>query len=196
MIYCSKCGAQNADAARYCNNCASPLGPAAQTATQGPQEPAQAQPPLPPQLQPGQKATLLDYLSHYQGLQYHWVRRFVAIVLDAIFVVIPVFVIMSLLSWFFGGLWLFTGIGGVALFLYSALFEYAMGATIGKAVLGLKVVSTRGKLDLPDALLRNITKIYVLLLLIEFVVSLVVETTDAHQRYMDKLAKTTVIEKR
>jgi len=150
---------------------------------------------LPPQLQPGQKASLLDYLSHYQGLQVHWAKRFVAIVLDAIFVVIPVYVFMVFVSWLVGGIW-FVGVGGVFLFLYSTILEYAGGATIGKAIMGLKVVSTQGKLELPSAMLRNITKIYALLLLIEFIVTLFVETTDVHQRYTDKLAKTTVIEKR
>ncbi len=192
MIYCPKCGAQNADQAKFCNNCASPLGA---TAAQSPQEPSQAQPPLPPQLQPGQKATLLDYMSHYTGLQYHWVRRFVAIVLDSIFVVVPVYVILSIMAWLTGGWVIFGGIMGIFLFLYSALFESAIGATVGKAILGLKVVSTKGKLEFSDTLIRNVTKIYPLLLLIEFVASLFLETTDAHQRFMDKIAKTTVVEK-
>jgi uncharacterized RDD family membrane protein YckC len=162
-----------------------------------PQQAAAAGPPLPPQLQPGQKATLLDYLSHYQGLQYHWVRRFVALVFDAIFVLLPVYVFLIFVSWMFWGFFGFLGFGGIALFLYSAFFEYAFGGTIGKMILGLRVVSTQGgKLQLEAALVRNITKIYSLLLLLEFVITLVVETTDAHQRYLDKLARTTVIEKR
>ena len=202
MVYCSKCGAQNADGARYCNHCATPLPAAAPTGSQSAspqqvpdQQPMQSQPSLPPQLQPGQKATLLDYLTHYQGLQFHWAKRFVALVLDAIFVVVPVYVFLALVSWLIGWIWLIP-VGGIILFLYSALFEYASGATIGKAIMGLKVVSTQGKLELPNAMIRNITKIYPLLLLLEFIVTLVVETTDAHQRYMDKLSKTTVIEKR
>ena len=200
MVYCSKCGAQNADGARYCNNCASALPLAAPSTPQGApqqiptQQPAQPQPELPPQLQPGQKATLLDYISHYKGLQLHWVKRFVALVLDIIFVVLPVYVILVFIIWTLGGWWS-VGIGGVILFLYSGFLESAYGVTIGKAILGLRVVSTKGKLDLSDTLVRNITKVIPLLLLLEFVVSLVVETTDAHQRYLDKLAKTTVVEK-
>lgn len=195
MVYCSKCGAQNPDGAKFCNSCAAAL---ALTEPTGPQQtpPAQTSAPLPPQLQPGQKATLLDYLSHYQGLQYHWVGRFVAFVIDAILVMVPVYVFLIFLGWLFGGFLGFVGLGGVILFLYSALFEYRWGATIGKMVMGLKVVSIEGKLELPNAMIRNITKIYVLLLLIEFIVTLVVETTDAHQRYLDKLAKTTVVGKK
>lgn len=203
MVYCSKCGTANPEGARFCNNCAAAIA-LSETVTNwsnlqpsGPdQQPPQGATPLPPQLQPGQKATLLDYLSHYQGLQYHWVRRFVALVFDVIFVLLPVYVILTLASWMLGGFLGFFGIGGVVLWLYSAFFEYSMGGTIGKLILGLKVVSTKGKLDLSDAVVRNITKIYPLLLLIEFVITLVVETTDAHQRYLDKLSKTTVIEKR
>ena len=191
MAICPKCGSQNAEDARFCSYCAAPLA-APQMAAQPQTQQGSS---LPPQLQPGQKATLLDYLSHYQGLQYHWAKRLVAIILDSIFIIIPVYVFMTFVSWWVGG-FLFIGIGGIVLFLYSALFEYAAGHTIGKAIMGLKVVSMRGKVELPDAMLRNITKIYGLILLIEFIATLFVETTDAHQRYTDKLAKTTVIEKR
>lgn len=119
-----------------------------------------------------------------------------AIVFDAIFVMIPVYVFLVFVAWMLGGFFGFIGLGGFILFLYSAVFEYAFGATLGKMIMGLKVVSIQGKLEFPNALIRNITKIYALLLIIEFIVTLVVETTDAHQRYLDKLAKTTVIEKR
>lgn len=195
MVYCSKCGAQNPEGARYCNSCAAAL---ALTESAGPQiaQPQQAPAPLPPQLQPGQKATLLDYLSHYQGLQYHWVGRFVAFVIDAILIMAPVYVLLVFLGWLLGGFLGFVGLGGVVLFLYSAFFEFKWGATVGKMVMGLKVVSIQGKLELSNTMIRNITKIYTLLLLIEFIVTLVVETTDAHQRYSDKLAKTTVVGKK
>lgn len=203
MVYCSKCGTPNPEGARYCNSCAAALALAEAATTwsnlQQPgvsQQPGQEPAQLPPQLQPGQKASLLDYLSHYQGLQYHWVRRFVALLFDAIFVLLPVYVVLALMSWMLGGFLGFMGIGGIVLFLYSAFFEYSWGGTIGKLIMGLRVVSTKGKLELMDTLVRNITKVYSLLLLIEFIVTLVVETTDAHQRYLDKLAKTTVIEKR
>jgi len=203
MVYCSKCGTVNPEGAKFCNSCAAALALSEPVTNwsnlqqpgnyqQAGQQPAQ----LPPQLQPGQKASLLDYLSHYQGLQYHWVRRFVALVFDAIFVLLPVYVILTLMSWMLGGFLGFMGIGGIVLVLYSAFLEYSSGGTIGKMIMGLKVVSIKGKVELSDALVSNITKIYSLLLLIEFISTLVVETTDAHQRYMDKLAKTTVIEKR
>lgn len=119
-----------------------------------------------------------------------------ALLFDAIFVLLPVYVVLALTSWMFGGFLGFVGIGGIVLFLYSAFLEHSLGGTIGKLIMGLRVVSTKGKLELTDTLVRNITKIYSLFLLIEFIVTLVVETTDAHQRYLDKLAKTTVIDKR
>ena len=119
-----------------------------------------------------------------------------AFVFDAILVMAPVYVILIFAGWLFGGFFGFVGLGGIILFLYSAFFEYKWGATIGKMIMGFRVVSIQGKLELPNAMIRNITKIYTLLLLIEFVVTLVVETTDAHQRYLDKLAKTTVVGKK
>jgi len=120
----------------------------------------------------------------------------VAFVFDAILVMAPVYVFLVFAGWLFGGFLGFVGLGGIILFLYSAFFEYKWGATIGKMIMGLRVVSIQGKLELPNAMIRNITKIYTLLLLIEFIVTLVVETTDAHQRYLDKLAKTTVVGKK
>jgi uncharacterized RDD family membrane protein YckC len=199
MVYCSKCGMQNTDGARYCNNCAAALAltesgaPPSQPAQA--QQPAYAVAPLPASLQPGQKATLLDYLSHYKGLQYHWARRFVAILFDVIVLWLPVYIVMVISGLHFWGFFGFLGFGGILLFLYSALFEYMWGGTIGKMVLGLKVVSTKGKLDIGDALIRNISKVYSIFLLIELIITLVVETTDAHQRFLDKIARTTVVEK-
>jgi len=119
----------------------------------------------------------------------------VGIVLDSIFVVAPVFVIFAFMDWWMGWCW-FTVVAGVVLFLYSAFLEEFMGATIGKAIVGLKVISIEGKLELPSTLIRNVTKILAPLLFLEFLVTLVVQTTDAHQRYTDRLAKTTVVEKR
>ncbi len=199
MVYCSKCGAQNQDGARYCNNCAAALAltepgiPQSQPAQ--PQQPAYAAAPLPASLQPGQRATLLDYLSHYKGLQYHWARRLVAILFDAIIILLPVYVILVFTSIYFWGFFGFLGFSGIVLFLYSAVFEYLWGGTIGKMILGLKVVSTRGKLEPQDTLIRNISKVYSILLLIELIITLVVETTDAHQRFLDKIARTTVVER-
>jgi uncharacterized RDD family membrane protein YckC len=199
MVYCSKCGMQNSDGARYCNNCAAslaltepgiPMGQPAQ-----PQQPAYAAAPLPASLQPGQNASLLDYLSHYKGLQYHWARRFVAILFDAIIILLPVYVFLVFAGAHFWGFFGFIGLSGIVLFLYSAVFEYMWGGTIGKMVLGLKVVSTKGKLEVADTLVRNISKVYYIFLLIELVVTLVVQTTDAHQRFLDKIARTTVVEK-
>jgi len=191
MQDCSKCGAQNVDGANFCNNCAAPL----KSPVQGTAPQQASQPVLPPQLQPGQKASLLDYLSHYQGLQVHWAKRFVAILLDSIFVVAPVYVILAVFDWWTGWLW-FTVVAGIILFLYSAFFEEFMSATIGKAIVGLKVISVEGKLELPSTLIRNVTKVFTPLLLLEFIVTLVVQTTDAHQKYTDRIAKTTVVEKR
>jgi uncharacterized RDD family membrane protein YckC len=199
MVYCSKCGNQNPDGARYCSNCAAALALTEAGVPQGqpaqPQQPAYAVAPLPASLQPGQKANLLDYLSHYKGLQYHWARRFVAILFDVIVLWLPVYIVMVIAGLHFWGFFGFLGFGGILLFLYSALFEYMWGGTIGKMVLGLKVVSTKGKLDIADALVRNISKVYSVFLLIELVITLVVETTDAHQRFLDKIARTTVIER-
>lgn len=148
-----------------------------------------------PPTQPIKRPNLLDTLAQYPGARYHWARRFVALVLDVILVLVPVYAAMTLLDVLLG-LWWMTGALGVVLFLYSAFLESSTGSTLGKAILGLKVVSKKGqKLELGDALVRNVTKIHGVLLLLEFVASLATETVDAHQRFMDKIANTTVVEK-
>jgi len=142
-------------------------------------------------------ATMVEMLSNDNKLQTHWAKRLIALLIDVAIVWGPIYLIMALVGWMLGFAW-FMGavIIGFVWFLYSAFFEYAAGATIGKMILGLKVVPTEGKLELFNAMMRNLVKIFALFLAVDFILTLLTDTTDARQRFTDRMAKTTVIEQK
>lgn len=134
--------------------------------------------------------TGFDYLGQDKLLQEHWLRRFVAIVIDSVFVYIPILVLTSLVGWHYVNAWL---LSGIALFLYSSLFDAAVGGTIGKMIVHLKTVPIMSRLTMTRSLMRNVTKVFGLLLLLDWVIGMAVETRDPRQKWTDQVAHTSVI---
>ena len=65
--------------------------------------------------------------------------------------------------------------------------------TLGKSIMGLKVTNINGdRPTLGQAFIRNISKIYWILLLLDVIVGLAVQT-DYKQKYSDKYAGTIVV---
>src|SRR6266498_5053538 len=132
-----------------------------------------------------------DLIGHNPALQEHWIRRLFAFLIDAVVVfVIGLFfaIPLKIFAWpwwlsgfFFGLLW----------FVYSLLLEGLMGATIGKKLLSIRVVALDGNLDLVHTIIRNLSKVYWLVFLIDLLVGLATHG-DPRQRYFDRLARTTV----
>lgn len=134
--------------------------------------------------------TGFDYLGQDKALQEHWLKRFVAIILDALLVYTPIMV----LSTIFGGGYFGAGlISGIALFLYASLFDLSAGGTVGKMVVHMRAVPMAGEMTLSRALLRNFTKIFGLLLLLDWIIGMAVETRDPRQKWTDQVAHTSVI---
>lgn len=134
--------------------------------------------------------TGFDYLGQDKALQEHWMKRFVAIVIDAVLIYTPFMVFNAL----FGGQFFSAGfLSGVGLFLYAMLFDYSIGGTVGKMVMHMKVVPMSGGMTMSRALLRNVTKVFGLLLLLDWVIGLAVETRDPRQKWSDQVAHTSVI---
>lgn len=134
--------------------------------------------------------TGFDYLSKDKALQTHWVKRFVAIFIDAILIWLPLYIILGIIGFGF----LFPSLlFGILLFLYSAMFEYVIGGTLGKILMHLKAVATTGKMSSSQAFMRNISKVFPLFLLLDWIIGMLVETTDPRQRWLDQFAKTSVI---
>ena len=138
----------------------------------------------------------IDLIGNNSLLQGHWLRRFVAAIIDSIIMYILymiVFVVLVfsfflipfiqfLMYFFLGILWL----------LYAVVLEGVMGATIGKKVLNLRVVSFEGPMSISKAFIRNISKIIWIIFLLDWVAGFITDG-DPRQRYTDRIANTTVI---
>jgi uncharacterized RDD family membrane protein YckC len=134
--------------------------------------------------------TGFDYLSRDQTLQTHWVKRFIAIFIDSLLIWVPLLIFF----WLFGFRMVLPSLlYGPLLFLYSALFEFTIGGTLGKILMHLKSVSTVGKMSTAQALMRNISKIFGLFLLLDWIIGMLTDTQDPRQKWLDQMAKTSVI---
>ena len=178
MTYCTKCGKPLPEDASFCPDCGTAVGP---------------------DVSVDQRAA--ERIGHDRRLQDHWIRRIVAIVIDSIIVGIAT-TILSILVFFPHFLanpmgvfnWLsFPFAMGLIYVLYFTLTEAYYGHTIGKGIVGLKVVETDGKSPrLENAFIRNISKIHVLLLILDLIGGFFT-SKDPHQKYSDQIAHTTVV---
>lgn len=134
--------------------------------------------------------TGFDYLSQDKLLQEHWLKRFVAIVIDSLLIWVPLWILFTLL----GASFVFSAFtyGGL-LFLYSTIFDASAGGTVGKMLLHMKSVSVTGQLTLAQALMRNVSKVFGVLLLLDFIIGMAVDTRDPRQKWTDQMARTAVI---
>src|SRR3989442_1594228 len=133
----------------------------------------------------------IDLIGHNPALQEHWIRRFFAALIDAI-VVAVIYLLFALPLAFVSLAWYVTPfLYGIVWLLYSMLLETLFGATIGKRLLSLRVVAIDGNLDIMHCLVRNISKIYWLLFLVDLIVGGVTQG-DPRQRLFDRIARTTV----
>jgi uncharacterized RDD family membrane protein YckC len=138
----------------------------------------------------------------------HWVLRVIALIIDSIIIGIVAWILLSfvLVSLLFTGalysVWLgygytliFPFILGILEVLYFAILEVAWGGTIGKRLMGLTVQMTNGnKVTFDKAFIRNISKIYWLLLLLDWLVAVITPGADRRQKYTDRIAGTTVVQ--
>lgn len=154
-----------------------------------------------------------DRLTRDSRTQEHWIRRVVAYVIDWIVVTIATAIIYLIVSTLAGmanvivsgpsianfflpfgavGAGIF-GVDALLFLLYFALSEGIYHRTLGKSFLGLQVTTTDGSnLDLPKAFIRNVTKIFWLLLLLDLIGGFFT-TVKPGQRFMDKIANTIVV---
>lgn len=144
--------------------------------------------------------TGLNILGSNKALQDHWIKRIVAYIIDAIIVWIVLTLILLAafpVWWAVGGFFgIFFGfgalLGALLALLYWIIQEGFMGGTVGKKIMGLRVVGTTGPMDLIRATIRNVTKIHGLLLLLDWILGLATEG-DPRQKFTDRFAGTTVV---
>jgi len=131
-------------------------------------------------------------------LQDHWLRRLVAGIVDGIITWVIAWVILSLVAipalLLGGATWfgVFPLLSGVLFFAYASFFESSRGATIGMQIMNLRVTTAEGNaIGLNKSVLRNISKIHVLLWVIDTLIGMAM-VGDPHQKYSDRFAGTTV----
>jgi uncharacterized RDD family membrane protein YckC len=175
-IHCTKCGEELPEGSKFCIKCGAPVTFEATA------------------------ETVADRFTKDEDLQQHWIKRVIAYIIDSVIVgvaaavlliiaLFPLFIVnptgvLNLLSFPFAM--------GLINIIYCTFADSMRGATIGKSVLGLKVVAqSGGNPNFENALIRNISKIHPVLLLLD-VVAGVTTSNDLHQKYSDKMTGTTV----
>jgi uncharacterized RDD family membrane protein YckC len=147
----------------------------------------------------------VDAVIKEGGAQIYWVRRILSFVVDCVIVFVAVGILVALAALpililsgpgvfgaFLGSF--FTFLAGVVLVLYFTAAEVLSGSSIGKRILGLKVVASGGRLpNAGEALIRNLSKIYWLLLLLDIIVGLAT-SRDYTRKYSDKLMGMSVVD--
>jgi len=143
-------------------------------------------------------STAFQRIGTDRYLQDHWLRRLIAGIIDsilmwiatqiiALFIPLPVLLPIGPLN-----LTSFDLLQGFLFFLYAAFLDSMWGSTIGKQIMNLKVTTSDGRLPtINKTLIRDVSKIYPLLWLIDTVVGMAT-VGDAHQKISDRFAGTTV----
>ena len=150
----------------------------------------------------------MDTLTKDAKAQGYWVERLIAFVIDAIilWVVITIISVLAFLPMLFAGPLSFstfggflagfgtlTALSGVIFVLYFTLGDFSYGRTVGKALFRLNVTTGTGtRPTLGQSFIRNISKIYWLLLLLDVIVGLALET-DYRKKFSDRYAGTIVV---
>ena len=189
MPFCSKCSNQIPEDAKFCSVCGTPV-------------PIQEVPSEEPSTLLTTR-TGLDRIGSDKNLQDHWIKRIIAIIIDSIIVFIATWILLMFIivpiiisgvlfyGWFFDW-FLFPFFTGIILVLYSSFLESAYGWSLGKKIMELDVTTLDGKrASIDKTFIRNFSKIYVALLLLDVIVGLATEG-DPHQKYSDRIAGTTV----
>lgn len=137
----------------------------------------------------------------------HWLWRLVAYIIDSIITYIPAYIIWFIITvavvfssgtfFFIYGFWLIDAfLWGIIQVIYFTILEPMWGASIGKRILGLQVQMVNGgKLTTDKALIRNISKIFWPLLILDWLIGIATQG-DKRQKYTDRIAGTVVVQAR
>jgi uncharacterized RDD family membrane protein YckC len=102
--------------------------------------------------------------------------------------------LVGLLFALIGEPWLFPGfLSGVLLFIYATVLDSSIGGTVGKLVMSMKSVPISGRMSFAQALMRNVSKVFPVLLLLDWIIGMAVDTRDPRQKWTDQIAHTSVI---
>ena len=131
-------------------------------------------------------------------MQEFWGIRLVALIIDAIFVTLLLWVLTALiypliaLANIYALLNFSLILLGIITLLYFMVMEGKWSTTLGKGLLKLKVESTEGEMNYKIALIRNLSKFLWIPLVVDVIVGF--RGSDGiRQRYLDKFAGTKVV---
>jgi uncharacterized RDD family membrane protein YckC len=136
---------------------------------------------------------VLKNVVHNSSFQEHWITRFLAFGLDYIILLFVTGIVKDLVfaNWNISMIDYFLMLGALA-FLYFVITESILGYTLGKRIFDLKVVTVNGnKPSFRNVFIRNISKIVFVFLILD-VIGNWFTAKNLHQRYIDKIAHTTV----
>ena len=183
-MFCAKCGKEIPEGATFCPSCgASVQGTSQATAS---------------------TVSGLDNLSRDSVAQTYWIRRVIAFVIDALIVDVALLIVTVILAvplFIFSGTaavaaifaGVFSVVSGLVLVFYFSISEVVCGATLGKHFLNLRVTTTTGRTpNFGEAFIRNISKIYWLLLLLDVILGLAT-SKEYTQKFSDKFIGTKVV---
>jgi uncharacterized RDD family membrane protein YckC len=151
-------------------------------------------------------STGFERIGKDSQLQDHWIRRTVAFIIDSIIIgaftliiAIIISIPLGLMSFATGLPWYllnplsFPFFAGILSVLYFSLMEAYYGAPFGKNIMKLKATTLNGQKPTLDlAFLRNVSKIYWILVLLDAIIGLATPG-DPHQKITDRVAGTTVV---
>jgi uncharacterized RDD family membrane protein YckC len=186
MAYCWKCGAQLYENSSFCHSCGAAAKPSPATGLGA--------------------RTGFERLKDDKGFQDHWAKRVIAYVIDVAVVSVALYFLLLVaalpalptffsgqifpFAWFWG-FWL-GGIVPLIVLAYFILAEALFERTIGKELMGLRVVRLDGKrIDLWSSLVRNISKVAFILLVVDVAAGLGTRG-DGRQKYSDRYIGTVV----
>ena len=186
MAFCASCGKELPAGVAFCPSCGAPVQPGASAQAASSTAPVSG----------------MDTLTKDTKAQQYWIERIVAFFIDAVIVFIVLAIIAAAIAipfvltgtfapmaFFFGA---FALVGGIIFVLYFTFTESMGGASLGKRIFHLKVVSKSGSNPtIGEAFIRNISKLYWLLLLLDVIVGLAI-SKGYQQKYSDHVMGTSV----
>lgn len=132
-------------------------------------------------------------------MQEFWGRRLVALIVDAIFITLflwvltaiiyPVVALLDVYSIF--NFWLI--LLGIIILLYFTLMEGKWSTTLGKGLVNLKVQAKEGDMGYKKAFLRNLSKFLWIPLVVDVIIGFTTAADGNKGRYLDKVAETRVV---
>ncbi len=146
--------------------------------------------------------TGFDILATDKSTQDQWAKRAIAYIIDSLLIgaIVSVLVFAAAIPPFllgggtipiWWGFW-FVGIAPLLILAYFILTEAIYSRTLGKEIMGLRVARRDGKnMDLGTSFLRNISKINLVLLIVDVLAGLAMKG-ESSQKFSDRYAGTVV----